>query len=208
MASSNAEVMLKTLDKRVAAIERALEGLTTLVKSAPDYSARMKDLSTLATRVDNLEKLVRAMVASRGDSKSVAVEKLEKAVHAIADEQRKQLAASQEKHAGRQVHRDDLRKMIEAEMSGFRPTQEAAWTAQLERIKADHAAKVEQARKATEAKFEQERKARDAETAELSKKLAKQEQDKKDHVTRAQLDMHVALIQALETRLAVLEKRN
>jgi hypothetical protein len=83
MATFNAELAVKVLEKRVGTTEKIAQNLATKFDQDDSAAALKKSIQTVserldrvAQRLDKVEKMVQALVDTRGDSKVAALEKL------------------------------------------------------------------------------------------------------------------------------------
>lgn len=132
MAAFNAELAAKALERRVQGLETQLEAVTKLGRAAGDSVAAVLELKKQATdqkqRIETLEKLVKALMETRGDSKQAALGKIEQTLRDLEIKQQKDrdevfARMNQEDNKreklglGDVVRKQDVTKLIDEQMT-------------------------------------------------------------------------------------------
>jgi hypothetical protein len=214
MAAFNAELAAKALERRVQGLETQLEAVTKLGRAAGDSVAAVLELKKLATdqkqRIETLEKLVKALMETRGDSKQAALGKIEQTLRDLEIKQQKdrdevfarmnQEDAKREKlGVGDVVRKQDVTKLIDEQMTQTYKSLGGVAEAESKRREVEAERKVQaslaEMRRQTEASIEQAMKTGQRLMQEAGERATKAMID-------AQLSILSARLNAIEGKLS------
>jgi hypothetical protein len=212
MAVFNAELAAKALERRVQGLETQLDAVNKLGRAAGDSVAAVLELKKLAAdqkqRIETLEKLVKALMETRGDSKQAALGKFEETLRELEAKQQQDRnevfnrlnkvdAERLKLGIGDVVRKEDVNKLIDEQIvktnkafGGVAEAESRRREVEAERkVQADIAAQQKQ----LEAKFDQSIKA-----------AQRMQQEASERATKAMLDVQLSILNA---RLNAIEGR-
>lgn len=192
MAAFNAELAAKALERRVQGLESQLDAANKQGRAGGDSVAAVLELKKQAAdqkqRIENLEKLVKTLMETRGDSKLVAIGKMEQTLKELELQQRKdrdavliklgQESAERAKLGMRDVVRkQDVTKLIEEQLNHTQKAQGGVAEAEFRRRAVEAERKVQadlaETRRQVETQIEQAIKAGQRTNQENAERVAK-----------------------------------
>lgn len=132
MAAFNAELAAKALDKRLSSLENAIDAIQKQSRAAGDSVGALLALQKIAAeqkqRIDTLEKYVKTLMETRGESKQDALDKLRQTIVDIQTQQardRERLQKARDDEGKLQkdlgikdiLRKDDVNKLIHEQVN-------------------------------------------------------------------------------------------
>lgn len=204
MAAFNAELAAKALERRVQGLESQLDATNKLGRAAGDSVAAVLELKKLATdqkqRIETLEKLVKALMETRGDSKQAALGKIEETLRALEAKQQQNLTevhnrlnkadAQREKfEIGDVVRKDDVTRMVEEQINKTNRAIGGVAEAEVRRLQVEAERKVQAEIAAQQRQFE-------AKVDQSIKTAQRQQQEAAERAFKQLLDAQVSILSA------------
>lgn len=209
MATFNAELANKAMERRVTGLENMVDAAQKQSRASGDLSiavaALQKQSAEQKTRIDNLEKLVKTLMETRGESKGVALDKLQQSLKDIEAQQRKdrdaldaklrERSAVQSKAGIGDVAKQDVQAAVKEQMVKMQESIRGVAEAESKRRA------TEQERK-TEAAVAEAKRQNELLVEKSIKEAARINQENAERVAKALID---AQLKVLTARLGALE---
>jgi hypothetical protein len=212
MATFNAELAAKALERRVTGLESANDANQKQSRSAGDLAATVatlqKQLAEQRQRIETLEKLVKTLMETRGDSKAVALDAMKVTRKDIEANQRTERDAIVDKFHRDNALRFDLgmRDVIrKPELEKFIREQLDQTSRALNGVSiATSKRNAEESRREIEAAIADQQRRVDAQVEQAMKSTARLQQDFAEKVAKTIVDTQFTILSA---RLATVEGR-
>jgi phage-related tail fiber protein len=212
MATFNAELAAKTLERRVTGLESAHDASLKQSRAAGDVVATVatlqKQLAEQRQRIETLEKLVKTLMETRGDSKAVALDAMKVTLkdieahqkaeqYAILDKMGRDSAARFDLGMRDVVRKPELEKFIREQLD---QTSKALHGVSLASSKRN----AEEARREIEAAMAEQQRRAEAQIEQAMKSAARIQQDLAEKVAKTIVDSQFSILSA---RLGAVEGR-